>query len=444
MQPWSQPLLWKGGATAACDPYFGNDVLLMGFEGANGSTGAPGMMDESPSVHGNATVTASGYTITTAAEKFGSASLNCPGTNGKTVSFGTGSDWQFHSGLFTIEAWINPTTVAAGIYTVAAVWNASGSYSWRLYLNGSMLNWDVSVDGSTILNDLSGGTLTAGSWFHVAVDYDGTKYRLYLNGVMTASSSTARNIFAPSQTLGVGSDGSILTHQFNGYIDELRITKGVGRYANDAGFAVPTTAFPRVQCPLSLTAYRDKTGYTTVTSAGTSLVLPLPASFSVGDLLIAATTIASSSSPVWSTGWTPLGGGAIGYRIATGSDAAPTVSFTSGTAQAGLMFHCATVVAVGNTQANQSPGGTSATCPTTATVANSSRCWGIVLSGSTTTPSTPSGWTLDDTLGISTPVQCTTLLCHSDVAVAGGHSGSITSTVANAIWRAGILEGRTL
>jgi hypothetical protein len=31
-------------------------------------------------------------------------------------------------------------------------------------------------------------------------------------------------------------------------MDELRITKGVARYASDAGFAVPTAAFPRVAC----------------------------------------------------------------------------------------------------------------------------------------------------------------------------------------------------
>jgi hypothetical protein len=32
---------------------------------------------------------------------------------------------------------------------------------------------------------------------------------------------------------------------FGGWIDELRITKGVARYASDGGFTVPTAAFPR-------------------------------------------------------------------------------------------------------------------------------------------------------------------------------------------------------
>lgn len=31
----------------------------------------------------------------------------------------------------------------------------------------------------------------------------------------------------------------------NGWLDEVRITKGVARYSLDSGFAVPTAAYPR-------------------------------------------------------------------------------------------------------------------------------------------------------------------------------------------------------
>jgi len=33
--------------------------------------------------------------------------------------------------------------------------------------------------------------------------------------------------------------------EFDGWIDELRITKDVARYASDSGFAVPTSVYPR-------------------------------------------------------------------------------------------------------------------------------------------------------------------------------------------------------
>ncbi len=63
-----------------------------------------------------------------------------------------------------------------------------------------------------------------------------------------AVTSPRRRLFAnPSfnsaGTLNIGMIGS--SFGFDGWIDELRITKGVARYASDSGFAVPTSAYPR-------------------------------------------------------------------------------------------------------------------------------------------------------------------------------------------------------
>src|SRR5215831_10433940 len=118
MQPWSQPLLWKTVSGAvACDPYFGNVVLLMGYEGTNGSTGAPGMTDESPAAHGTALV--SGAQISTAQEKFGTSSL-FPGVTGY-IDFPTSNDWYLssaNSSQFTIEMWIYVTNLTGGGYLI--------------------------------------------------------------------------------------------------------------------------------------------------------------------------------------------------------------------------------------------------------------------------------------------------------------------------------------
>jgi hypothetical protein len=49
--------------------------------------------------------------------------------------------------------------------------------------------------------------------------------------------------FNSAGTLDIGMIGS--SFEFDGWIDELRITKDVARYASDSGFAVPTSAYPR-------------------------------------------------------------------------------------------------------------------------------------------------------------------------------------------------------
>lgn len=107
------------------------------------------------------------------------------------------------------------------------------------------------------------------TWYHLAVARQGSVLRYFVNGTLTMSFDIAS---LPSYTLesgwnwtsqatisgdaaihssmgplsiatGIGADGNPNPQTlFNGYIDELRITKGVARYT--ASFSVPTAAFP--------------------------------------------------------------------------------------------------------------------------------------------------------------------------------------------------------
>jgi hypothetical protein len=234
-------------ATAAVsDPHFSNVVLLMGFEGTNGSTGAPGFTDESSAANGTATVTSSGMFISTTAAAFGASSMRAPGTSAKTVTFPNSANWNFGSGAFTVEAWVNPDATVS-LQLLAGQWlNGAGNVGWTFNISAGNLNFLLSTTGSNSFNvGQSAGGITAGVWQHVAFDFDGTKYRIYIGGVNKQSTTTVHTpIFAPSLplTIGATSDGA---QNYKGYLDELRITKGVARYASDVGFTVPTAAFPR-------------------------------------------------------------------------------------------------------------------------------------------------------------------------------------------------------
>jgi hypothetical protein len=232
----------------AGDPHFFNVVLLMGFEGVNGSTGAPGLTDESPAAHGTGTLinTSLGH-ITTSQFKFGSSSLFIDGTSTASgLRFPFSSDWNFGAGRFTIEMWVR-LPIGGGSQVFASQWGLSGQFGWQFGLVGaSSLGWYVSTDGTSILTDIAGTwSFVANTWYHVAVDYDGTKYRVYVNGVMTGSSAIPRTIFNSNLPLCIGAYYNGL-NLMNGFVDELRITKGVARYATDTSFPVPTSAFPRI------------------------------------------------------------------------------------------------------------------------------------------------------------------------------------------------------
>jgi hypothetical protein len=240
------PQIPQTGAIVPHDPFFSNVVLLDGFEGANGSTGAPGMTDESPAAHGTATV--AGATIDTSQFKFGTSSAHLVAASSGIIWWNTSTDWVFGSGLFTVETWVMFNTVPGALQFMVADWTSTaGAAGWYFGVDATgNLSWTVSTTGSNTLNDITAAwSPSTGVWYFVTVDFDGIKYRAYINGVTVGSSTTLRTIFNPGVHLALGSNSLGTSFHFDGWLDETRITKGVARYATDTSFAVPTAAFPR-------------------------------------------------------------------------------------------------------------------------------------------------------------------------------------------------------
>lgn len=223
------------------DPDFASVKLLLGFEGANFATGAPGFTDESSAAHGTGTV--SGPQISTAAHRFGSTSARFSSSG--RVFFADDADWNLAGGNFTVEMWIRPTVIQ--FQFLIGQWTTTGTISWVLYLGSDgKLNWNTSTTGSDNNNDIAGSAVCSiDTWYHVAIDYDGSKYRTYVNGVMDGSFSTPRTLFDAPTQLSIGSNSNGGAFYYGGYIDEVRLTKGVARYASDGGLTVPTSRFPR-------------------------------------------------------------------------------------------------------------------------------------------------------------------------------------------------------
>lgn len=217
------------------DPNFANVVLLCHFDGTNGATT---FTDSSLAAH---TVTGSGGpALTTAQAKFGTASLQCSGA-GSAVSADS-PDWDFGAGQFTVEAWVRSTHSISGLETIATQGTISSNMSWLFVFQGAQLNFYYSTTGANNIAVTVGYTAPLNTWFHVAVDRDvGNMVRVYADGVVLIAAPRADTFFNSSDPLRIGSDptnGWALT----GQIDEVRITKGLARYAG--AFTPPTAAFP--------------------------------------------------------------------------------------------------------------------------------------------------------------------------------------------------------
>lgn len=223
----------------APDPNYSSVVLLCNFE--------TGFSDLSSSLkiltnNGNAWPTNSSF-------KWGSLSGSFDGS-GDFISTPDSADWDFGTGQFTVEAWVRFQTKTTN-QAIIGQWDNAGAAAnsaWYLYLNGSNLTFRLS-NGTTTVDAAAAFTPTLGQWYHIAADRDGTgKVRLYVDGSMVAS-STSMNFAPPNSTASlvigaVGTTGGFPTLDFNGNLDDVRVTKGVSRYASDAGYTVPTAAFP--------------------------------------------------------------------------------------------------------------------------------------------------------------------------------------------------------
>jgi hypothetical protein len=214
---------------AAVDANFASVVLLLHGDGADGSTTATNSASTGHvmSANGNAQ-------IDTAQFKFGGASMLFDGT-GDFWAMANHADMNF-PGDFTIEAWIRFASVAADAVICGNYQNSTNGWTLQLYLG--KLCFFATGDG---VDSQGTTTVSANTWYHVAVSRTGSTLKLFLDGVQEDSDTNSASLTSTANFC-VGRTGSVAGAYMNGWIDDLRITKGVGRYTGT--FSVPAAAFP--------------------------------------------------------------------------------------------------------------------------------------------------------------------------------------------------------
>ena len=199
------------------------DVTVTGV----GNVYPTGVSAEALTPTGGSAFTADGTAqLSTAQAKFGSASLLLDGTD----DFVTSDDnIDLSSGDFTVDMWIRPTSVTG----YKGLWQSGTSSLLNVYLIGDQVQGTVA--GSTTLF-LSSTRISANVWTMISVEREGSVHRLYINGVLEASSSTGNR--PDDGVFAIGKNGF---GDFNGYIDELRLSS-VARYGGTS-FTEPTVNY---------------------------------------------------------------------------------------------------------------------------------------------------------------------------------------------------------
>jgi hypothetical protein len=153
------------------------------------------------------------------------------GRYGKALSFNGTSNWvtvadaaalHLTTGM-TVEAWVNPA-VASTDWAAAVIKERTGGLAYALYAtDGANKPPAGYINAGGIDRNATGtATLPLNTWSHLAVTYNGSTLRLYVNGAQVASKSQTGTIASSTGPLRFGGD-SVWGEYFSGLIDEVRV-----------------------------------------------------------------------------------------------------------------------------------------------------------------------------------------------------------------------------
>src|SRR5918996_6303965 len=167
------------------DKHLSHVVLLVGFEGADGSTS---FVDESPSGH---TLTAVGNAqVDTAQARFGASSGLFDG-NGDYIAIPDSNDLSFGAGDFTIETFVRFNIVQTSMF-ISKYNNSVTPAEWFFGYNGNLIFLGFFGNGSTDFISVTGGVMpVTGTWYHAAVTRSGNTFRVFWQGTQVGSLSSS-------------------------------------------------------------------------------------------------------------------------------------------------------------------------------------------------------------------------------------------------------------
>tara|TARA_Y100000588_G_scaffold196788_1_gene210815 strand:- start:14122 stop:16512 length:2391 start_codon:yes stop_codon:yes gene_type:complete len=165
-------------------------------------------------------------------------------------------EWTFGTGDFTVECWVYCTDIDAdtsgdgySFQSIAGITEGStaGIYhpAWNLRMNNGALQW-YRYDGTETVYTSQSSVITENTWHHVAVTRDGDEFKFFVDGVdesgtgghednidYTLTNTGTQDLFMGRFVYGTGGNN---TDYLNGYIFDLRITKGEARDVTASGY----------------------------------------------------------------------------------------------------------------------------------------------------------------------------------------------------------------
>ena len=142
---------------------------------------------------------------------------------------------------FTIETWVRPAGLGGSIISEYYP-SAGNTIAFHLSLDAAFAAvasvstagyypWVGCYNGSTwVLQLYSPIPLELDAWSHLAVVYNGTTVKLFINGFLVTSSNMTWPVYQTNGYLIGRRWDNAASPYFTGYVEDMRITRGVARY----------------------------------------------------------------------------------------------------------------------------------------------------------------------------------------------------------------------
>jgi hypothetical protein len=194
--------------------------------------------------------------LSTAEKKFGTASLALDGTGDYAFVQST-TDFAYGTDDFTIEMWVYRTASGLVQILLDQRTSAATTYAPVVFINAS--NQLAYTDGEGVTKITGTTTIPLNGWSHIAVSRSGTSTKLFLNGSQEGSTYTDTRDYIQTP-VRIGSRWND-TGYFQGYIDDLRISKGVAQYTTN--FTAPISIVANDSFTVLLTRFDGENNSTT-------------------------------------------------------------------------------------------------------------------------------------------------------------------------------------
>ena len=173
------------------------------------------------------------------------------------------SDFNLGTGDYTIEAWFYPVEFGRSQMIFAVSDSDSAAATGKFYFRSTnkFTYWSENAVRIT-----SSTTYTESKWYHVALVNNSGTQTIYVDGTSQGTSTYGNGFGSDTFEVSIGRNPAGTTQSMNGYISNIRVTKGTALYTGT--FTPPTTRLTKrsdtvlLACNSASNVLNEETGKT--------------------------------------------------------------------------------------------------------------------------------------------------------------------------------------